>query len=543
LKFVLYDTKDTNIVDKRRKENSDRVKRWTSPRVMILGLDGATWTVMKPMLERGELPAIRQLMEAGVHGPLESLKPTVTPRIWASIDTGKVPEKHGIVDFYTANLRSLRAKAFWEILSDRGWRVGIYSWLNTWPPPVVDGFVIPGWLARTPLTHPESLDFVKRYQMEAMLRRGGMKRLASQSRFVIHAWRHGLRFATVLRSAFSVVQEKIFRLSYKQTSLNRLVLWTYIDRDLVPALVLKFSPELLMYYTQAPDTVAHYYWKYYQPELFEGVDQEEVRRFSGAIEQVYREVDDCLAKILASADDETIVCCVSDHGLRAAPAGSSILTGMKVSFLADQLHLPYEVEGFKLSWECYLRPRVRREDDKWREELSASLASFVVQKYKVPLFDIMPEGKRDFVGIRPSHRLTELRNIPERSSLGSLIVEHAKGQCRLGDLFVAGDRPTGEHDPEGIIVLKGPGVREGERITASVVDVAPTLLALLGLPVGGDMDGRVIIEAIRPDYLEQHPVTTIPTYDDEATARRVGIETHEGEELVRERLRGLGYLS
>jgi hypothetical protein len=511
------------------------------PQLVVIGLDGATWTVMQPMIERGELPTLARWVSEGVHGPLMSLEPMLTPRIWASIDTGKVPEKHGIIDFYTATQRHLRAKPLWRILVERGWSVGLYHWLNTWPPREVDGFIVPGWLARSPATYPLSLGFLKRYGMGVPSGREGGG-IHSRWQFAFRAWRQGVRMTTVVRSTVGTIHSKIFRLPMKQKILGRLERWTYVEGDLVPALIRRFEPQMVMYYTQAPDIVSHFYWEYYQPDHFDQVDPWEMHHYAGAIEDVYRTVDLCLSRIAACCGEETTVCCVSDHGFGPTTREYLPLTEMRLSILIDRISLPYRIQGCKIQRRWYLRPRQRRQGGGWREELSKVLASFVVKRYQIPLFEVIPDEDPEFVVIRLSRRLAQLRRIPEKGSVGSLWIEHSEGGFKLGDLMMVGNRISGEHDIEGIIILRGPGVRSDCRISASVLDVTPTLLAVMGLPFGEDMDGRVITEAIRPEVLDQHPVRTVPTYDDEATAPWEGSEASEGEEEIRELLRGLGYI-
>ncbi len=79
------------------------------------------------------------------------------------------------------------------------------------------------------------------------------------------------------------------------------------------------------------------------------------------------------------------------------------------------------------------------------------------------------------------------------------------------------DRKRGginEHGPTGILVMAGKGIREGVRIEeAEVYDLTPTILALYGLPVAGDMDGRVIDEAFEPGFLSEQSATEIATYE------------------------------
>jgi hypothetical protein len=99
---------------------------------------------------------------------------------------------------------------------------------------------------------------------------------------------------------------------------------------------------------------------------------------------------------------------------------------------------------------------------------------------------------------------------------------------------------VGSHRHDGILALHGPSARAGaDRISASIEDVAPTILYLLGEPLPGDLEGRVLTEAIAPSVLDARP----PAYDDEASAEIAssGISAEDTEEVER-RLRDLGYL-
>ncbi len=77
--------------------------------------------------------------------------------------------------------------------------------------------------------------------------------------------------------------------------------------------------------------------------------------------------------------------------------------------------------------------------------------------------------------------------------------------------------------PPGLLLAYGDGIRPGATLApgASILDVAPTLLYLLGLPVARDMEGRVLTEMLEPGYARDHPVTFIPSYEGLAVAPAV----------------------
>ena len=87
---------------------------------------------------------------------------------------------------------------------------------------------------------------------------------------------------------------------------------------------------------------------------------------------------------------------------------------------------------------------------------------------------------------------------------------------RLLGVLTGTDAPTAEHDdaPAGVLVMSGEGIRPGARSSdASVLDVMPTLLYLMGLPVARDMEGRVLTELVDPDFARENPVTFIGSYE------------------------------
>ncbi len=92
---------------------------------------------------------------------------------------------------------------------------------------------------------------------------------------------------------------------------------------------------------------------------------------------------------------------------------------------------------------------------------------------------------------------------------------------RLLGVLTGTETPTAGHGgaPPGVLLLVGEGVRAGAQAGgASLLDVAPTLLYLMGLPVARDMEGRVLTELIDPGYAREHPVTFIPSYESLAVA-------------------------
>src|SRR5437899_10264952 len=107
-------------------------------RTIIFGVDGLTFRVLHPLIERGDLPNFQKLSQEGCEAILESKYPPLTPPAWTSLSTGLKPARHGVYDFWTyadeqqgtRAARSTRVqtkrkggKAIWNILSEFGKRV------------------------------------------------------------------------------------------------------------------------------------------------------------------------------------------------------------------------------------------------------------------------------------------------------------------------------------------------------------------------------------------------------------------------------------
>lgn len=305
------------------------------PRLFFLGVDGATWTVMGPMLERGELPAFQRLVEEGAHlRRLDTLQVTESPVIWTTVATGQRPVYHNIRGF-TARLPSgevipvtssqRRARAIWELADRRGLSTGVIGWWATWPAEKIRGYVVSDhanpafgdmmtaerrfWTADRDVIsrlerqiHPEDIaPVLARHWIDAddfpwdgFQKRGGFTdeqvRLAKEA-----PWNE--------RDLYSWLKT-FYRLDYP---LSRVALDLMNERPV----------DLQMLYLRGPDPVQHYGWDLIEPGKFarKPVDLERDR---GVVEGTYRYVDSFLAEILDELPEDAWLIVASDHGAEAA---------------------------------------------------------------------------------------------------------------------------------------------------------------------------------------------------------------------------------
>ncbi|MFZ2055110.1 MAG: alkaline phosphatase family protein [Candidatus Aminicenantales bacterium] len=122
-----------------------------APRVYVIGLDGATWDIIDPLIAEGKLPVFKALKEEGTWARLRTFDPTLSAVVWTSIATGKTMIKHGIVDWTFVNQHNLevpysssekRVPSIWEMMDEHGLRSVVLNWFVTYPPDAVSGVVV-----------------------------------------------------------------------------------------------------------------------------------------------------------------------------------------------------------------------------------------------------------------------------------------------------------------------------------------------------------------------------------------------------------------
>ena len=100
----------------------------------------------------------------------------------------------------------------------------------------------------------------------------------------------------------------------------------------------------------------------------------------------------------------------------------------------------------------------------------------------------------------------------------------------------------GRHHPEGVLLVAGPGIRQGAVLDgARLIDLAPTILYVLGLPIPSDMDGWVLVNLFEPEFAAAHPIRTGPAMGISELQPSPDAPCEEVS-LIEERLRSLGYL-
>lgn len=453
--------------------------------LLVVGIDGASWEQLDPLAAEGRLPALSALQARGHRAVLRGEEPLFSPLLWTTMATGQRPDVHGIRGFRT-RADQARVPRFWDIAVDRGRSVGLYKWLVTWPPtrPATGGFVVPAWLAPTPETAPPELSFVKEIELSRRLKRKRIQEVRPGWRLALAGIPHGLRASTLLRAAEWTLRERLTRPGEAERAWRLQLLRVQLDRDVFVAALHRHQPEVLTFTTYAPDALGHTHW-----------DALEACRAGGdcppwgrAVEEALLQADAVLGELVAEVGPDTTVLVLSDHGLR--PMGEAD---------AGRYFAP-RTERLKARLEAAVGPvDVARVGHKVAVTLLAAdtaaqlaqveeeLATWVQASTGEPLYRTEAiEGSGVALGLT-------FRD--ERIDAERLASDTVGGEP-LGDYARLTEAYSGEHHADGIWLAAGPAIAGGagggepEAVYAQV-DVAPTILALLGIAAGADMPGEV----------------------------------------------------
>ena len=298
--------------------------------VLIVGIDGATFDLIDSLISHGQLTTLSRLMETGVSCPLKTLKPTLSPAIWTSIATGKLPKDHGILGFDgvpghtmhmlpTSQMRKVRA--FWNILSEYGRSVGVIGWWATWPAEHVNGYIVSD---RATYTRMEAtIGKEENIPFEVY-----PETLASE--IAEHIYAPMDVGPSEFQSIMSVSDHEAEMLSkithYKHGRFIPEFRYTYQSDRSISAisehLMQTHETDVTAIAFYGVDVMSHLTWHFMEPEQFPrfAIPDKNIRRFGGTIPSYYAFVDSLLGSLLSHAPANATVMVLSDHGF--GPTGN-----------------------------------------------------------------------------------------------------------------------------------------------------------------------------------------------------------------------------
>jgi predicted AlkP superfamily phosphohydrolase/phosphomutase len=530
------------------------------PPTLLIGLDGATFTVLDPYVERGIMPGLGELLERGTRASLRSVMPPLTPPAWTSLMTGKHPGQHGVFDFFQkdepdsiyfrfATSQDVRSATIWTLATEAGRRILSLNFPLMFPPPPVDGCVVPGgmmpWRQLRLGCHPPGL----------------FDRLKALPGF---SPREMLDMQLEVRAIEGCPEDELA--DWVERHIVREQRWFEVLRYLMR----EEPADLVGVLFDGVDKLQHLCWRFIDPACRPPDPTPWERQIIEACERYFRSLDAMLAELVAAAGPDATVVIASDHGF--GPTRDVFHVN---SWLERQAYLTWAdgddrdggasdtAVGF-----AEMTRHVHAVD--WTRTLAyaatPSSQGIHIVAHVPGTDDPLPEATRRRIAADIADSLRTLRRpgdgrllvaevwTREQAFAGpfaafgpdvSLVLAHGATTSILpSDTLVARRAEVhGHHRWEGVFAASGPGIRSGaDAGELSIVDVAPLVLHQLGLPAPDDMAGRVPVEIFEPEEAERRPPRRAPAGPaPELAAPDVEPEADEQAALL-DRLRALGYV-
>jgi predicted AlkP superfamily phosphohydrolase/phosphomutase len=551
-------------------------------KVLVIGLDGATFDLLRPWMAEGHMPNLKQLIDSGASGDLESTFPPLTAAAWVSFATGSNPGRHGLFDFVfprngsyevlVANPKLRSAEPMWSIASRHSKRVAIISVPMTYPPEPVNGVMLSCFMTPGPSSEYAYPPELKQELVE-----------------------HGLRFETSVSEKHRSGDVGKFLAEVAESTRHRVETVLYLMNS---------RPwDLFEFVFQSTDLLQHELWRLVDPTHPRHSDSE-TAQYLDAFKAHYDLLDKYLGRMIEAAGTECDVMVMSDHGFgrvthlfyvnnwlldhgylvrkRGPWAALKQLTyrmgwtPMNVFKLLTYLHLAWMRQGFRfgqkygpakkiffsfddIDWtrtrafsfgnfgQIYLNIRGRQkqgtvergaEAEQLANEIAKGLMEYVDPLTGKPFIERVIRKEEIYSG-------THYEDAPDLIALSRNLEYVSFGTTDFGNNRLTGRifGMTGYHRMNGVLIMSGPHVKPGASPSdAAIIDLAPTILYALGVPVPEAMDGRVLNELFKDSFLAERGSAagegaSSPSEPGESAY------TDEEEAQVQERLRELGYLA
>ncbi|MBN1314233.1 MAG: alkaline phosphatase family protein [Anaerolineales bacterium] len=500
-------------------------------RTLIIGLDGGTFGLIKPMVRAGYLPVLGKLMAEGTCGYLNSWPNLNSEAGWSSLITGYNPGRHNVYgstifdrssySFHPTSASDRMKDPFWQYLSRAGQRVGIMNVPLCYPADPINGFMfsgIPATGRSARLCYPNDL----------------FDKLSSQN------------------IDYAVDIPNLPELCYRnpKLALHKAVNLIHNRSRAALHLIESHSWDLMMVVFTVTDILQHFFWP--EENTFPESDSWLPLR------SIYQQIDTFIRDALALVNDSVTVMVVSDHGFGPARWGQECLNQLLEQLgllcrnqtrprrlpnrlLSTMLHygrkiiplrfqdplarmLPglhgralRESEFAGVDW-SQSRVYARKYGNGLRINLNGREGQGIVfsseyeslrERVRQILLDLTdPDTGRCVV--QAVHRREKAFNGPYLEQAADLLIEWNNDALRDALCYRTADRLivvrspekhgrdrciSGLHRSSGILIARGPCIRQGFKVeNAHVYDVAPTIFHLYGISTPADLDGRVLVE-------------------------------------------------
>ena len=550
-----------------------------------------------PWVSEGRLPGFKRLIEQGVSGDLLSSIPPVTAPAWTSFMTGKNPGKHNLFDFIEqidgsyeisyANSLSRRSDTIWRILSDSGKKVGVLNVPMTFPPEEINGFFISGMD-----TPDENSNFVYPREIKKEI-----KEIFGKIRLDIRHLGHmnSDRIRDKVIEELEALEEQrknislhllknydidIFMVVFNSTDQVQHHFWHYMDKshpqydpkgskkygDTIYRIYRKIDKNLLDIMQAVGENAVYiimsdhgagpvgsnqiFLNNYLQQigVLKYKTDNKELGKFHSIFWTLLKKMESVLKANLSARQKMALTKLFP----RIRNKFESYLSLSKIDW--DNTRA-YSTEVIAACANIWINLKGRRPNGIVEEKDYDYLIDYIIKQF-YELRDA--EGKQV---IKKIYRKSEIYHGPFIENAPDLILDWWTGDGFIAKKSLSSEGNgvsvltnsgkirggidwSGTHQINGIFMTRGYPFKKGFRFkSARIIDIAPTVLYLSGLPIPDDMDGRVLRECLDEEFVKTHPITFRQDDSSKSYSHKPRNYSEEEAEKIKDRLKGLGYIS
>lgn len=287
--------------------------------MLFVGLDGADWQYLDPLIARGAMPNLARLVAEGRRGILTTESPPLSPLLWTTMMTGQGPRAHGILDFtrfhpvtgvrepITSDER--RVPAIWNMAGEQGRSVAVLGLWATHPAEAVRGLMVSDRLFSFQRRETPPPGVVSPAGEEAWARAVLAETVASVGVAELRAYLPWLSVEEGQRLA-----DPPDPFAHPVSALRRILIETRVVHRLASEWWRRSATDLEIVYHQGSDAIGHVLAPYAPPRQ-PGISEADFERYGAVPERYFRELDDLLGQYRQMAQERgAVLMLASDHG-------------------------------------------------------------------------------------------------------------------------------------------------------------------------------------------------------------------------------------
>ncbi len=532
-------------------------------KIIVLGLDGATFDVISPLIKEGVMPNLKRIMGKGALGILKSVIPPVTAPAWLSIATGLSPFSLRIFDFMYFDEKNNKMKpidssffknrSLWDYVEEYGMRPIIVNYPFLYPPYEIDGIIISGF----PATIKDEFTF------PSYLKKEILRIVSNGFDFIVNY--HHPKYDDVtlfLNDLFKTLENK-----YK----------------IIKYLLMNKKWRIAFIVLSETDWFQHRMWKY-----IDTTNERKTNKYNSKIKKFWAKIDEIIGFLDDIVDEGGEFFIISDHGFGPNTSVFRLnywleqqrylkrkkkycnIKIIKETFLYFLTQISNKLKFYKYFPKVYkwgkktvnsFKPRILDEID-WQNTIAFDpghtipFGGIYLNKKYLENSGINREGMinsiiRDLrvIAKEQNFKLEIFKSFSDSSDIPDILISINDWGCVLPKNQFEGrvyentpysDRHTGCHRLEGIFIAKGKKIKRNKLKEVKLMDILPTVLYTLDVPIPSNIEGRVLKEIFIENYLKSHPISfrkgNIVEYKKDSE-----LSLSEDEKIKRQ-LEGLGYM-